>query len=161
MAKQENKLKSGQKMDDGTIYVGTLKDGRQIYTTPTDLDVTATFNEAVQAIDKLNTEKFLGHDDWRLPTKEELKKVQKSRRKGELHGSFKTAGKSKLSRFHWSSTVQAESPNWAYTYRFSMIPSWSWFRIALDENEKENPFRKKTDNVLFKISTRPVRVVTP
>jgi Protein of unknown function (DUF1566) len=34
--------------------------------------VTYTFNEAANYAAKLNREKYLGHDDWRVPTKGEL-----------------------------------------------------------------------------------------
>lgn len=140
----QNNLRPGQKMEDGSLYAGTLKDGRQVFTTPTDLKITVTFNEAVSAIDKMNAEKALGHDDWHMPSKEELKVLLKGRHKGELKGSFKTAAKAKHSRYHWSSTPWVESEGTSvYTYRFTPLRSWSWF-------DKE-----------AKLSARPVRVAAP
>src|ERR1700733_12112296 len=73
MTQQSNEPKIGNKMPDGTIYAGVSPDtGSPIYAMPTDAPRTLTFNEAADHAKKLNREKYLGYDDWRLPTKTEL-----------------------------------------------------------------------------------------
>jgi hypothetical protein len=63
----------GDAMDDGTIFAGISPDTHQLlYATPADAPLTYTFNEAADYARLLNAQKFLGHDDWRVPTKGEL-----------------------------------------------------------------------------------------
>jgi Protein of unknown function (DUF1566) len=63
--------KIGGKMLDDTVYAGSLE-GKDIYTTPADAPLSYTFSGAAKYAKKLNREKYLGHDDWRVPTKAEL-----------------------------------------------------------------------------------------
>ena len=63
----------GDTTPDGTIFAGISPDtGKPIYTTPADAPLMLSFNEATGYARKLNREKYLGHEDWRLPTKNEL-----------------------------------------------------------------------------------------
>ena len=66
--------KPGDRMPDGTVYAGISPDtGKAMYTTHADVPpVTLTFNEAAECAKLLNAQKYLGHDDWRVPTKREL-----------------------------------------------------------------------------------------
>jgi hypothetical protein len=72
----------GDPMVDGTVYAGISPDtGRPMYTTREDAISTPffggeklafTFNQAAKLVDQLNAERYRGHDDWRMPTGEEL-----------------------------------------------------------------------------------------
>src|SRR5262249_5116338 len=46
--------------------------GNPVCTTPEDAPLTYTFNEAAAYAKQLNVAKHLGHDDWHVPTKNEL-----------------------------------------------------------------------------------------
>ena len=64
---------AGGERPDGTIHMGISPDtGKQMYTTPTDAPLAYTFNAAVKYVDELNRKEYLGHRDWRIPTKNEL-----------------------------------------------------------------------------------------
>jgi hypothetical protein len=74
-------LAPGQQTADG-VYAGLTSDGaQQIFTMPKDLDVTMTFNDAAKAVEKLNTDKALGHSDWQIPSLENLHILQKNQKK--------------------------------------------------------------------------------
>lgn len=63
---------------DGTIYVARTK-----LAWLKDAGYAAgemTWDRAVKYIDALNTEKYLGYDNWRLPTEEEMKKLVANRK---------------------------------------------------------------------------------
>ena len=72
--------KDGRRMPDDTVFAGISPDTLQaMYTTLEDSPGTAehpdsyTLAEAQEYIEKCNAQKYLGHDDWRWPTKGELK----------------------------------------------------------------------------------------
>src|SRR5207302_437178 len=67
-------LKPGDRIPDGTIYAGISpgSSGKAMYTTSTDAPLPYTFDEAATYAKQLNKQRFLGHDDWRVPTKHEL-----------------------------------------------------------------------------------------
>jgi hypothetical protein len=72
-ARKEDDVQVGDEMDDGTIYAGFSPDtGKAMYATPVDAPLTYTFNEAADYARQLNAQKFLGHDDWRVPSQGEL-----------------------------------------------------------------------------------------
>ncbi len=108
--------KPGDKMADGTIYAGSL-DGRDLYTTPEDAKLTYTFNGAAKYAQQLNSEKFLDHKDWRVPTKAELNVMWMNRKAGALKGSFNETD-SEPAGWYWSSTV-SETSNGACSQHFS------------------------------------------
>jgi hypothetical protein len=65
--------KLGDTMPDGTVFAGiSLDTGKKMYALPADAEVTMTFNEAAEYAKRLSQKKYLGHDDWRVPTKSEL-----------------------------------------------------------------------------------------
>jgi hypothetical protein len=66
-------LRIGSKMQNGTIYAGNSPDtGKPMYAMPADASVTYAFNEAQKYAQTLNACKEHGHNDWRVPTKNEL-----------------------------------------------------------------------------------------
>jgi hypothetical protein len=102
-------LEIGEKMADGTIYAGMTADGKQqIYAMPDNLDVCMTFNDAAKAVEKLNSQKALGHDDWQIPALENVYVLYKNQNEGALRGTFNTNGnKGSVSDYpywYWSST---------------------------------------------------------
>jgi hypothetical protein len=138
-------LKVGQKMADGSVFAGLTADGKkQIYAMPTDLDVTMTFNHAVERVKQLNADKALGHGDWQIPAFENASVLQKNQNEGTLKGTFNTSNKASGDDFpywYWSSTELREGSYYVRGVRFS------------DGHEIWNP---KDDNLL---SCRPVRLV--
>lgn len=63
----------GDKMPDGTAYAGVSPDtGNPMYATPADAPLTMTFNQAQKYAQDANAQNSYGHDDWHVPTKDEL-----------------------------------------------------------------------------------------
>jgi hypothetical protein len=115
-------LEIGAKMTDGSIYAGLTTDGNaQIFIMPTDLDVALTFNDAAKAVQKLNSQKAHGHDDWQIPNKDTLQVLQKNKNEGALKGTFKTAASSSSdnSGWYWSPTEHRGCPSSVWVVRFS------------------------------------------
>ena len=115
-------LEPGTKIADGSIFAGLTVDGKQqIYAMPTDLDVTLTFNDAAKRVTKLNADKSLGHDDWQIPSLENLHVLQKNQNEGALKGTFiKEAGKgSDFPQWYWSCTEFRDYSSFVLNVRFS------------------------------------------
>ena len=76
-------------------------------------DGSMIWKETFKFIEKLNKQKYAGHNDWRLPKKEELQTIvgyakKKQRYEIELSEVLKKLGfKNVNSTFYWSSTVYA------------------------------------------------------
>jgi hypothetical protein len=113
MTETSTNPKIGDKMPGGAVYAGEL-DGRDIYTTPADALKTYTFNDATDYAATLNKQKHLGHDDWRVPTKDELNLLFSNR---AAIGGFDEAGCDPVG-WYWSST-QGEYNLGAWGQRFS------------------------------------------
>jgi hypothetical protein len=113
-------LMAGSKMADGSVFAGLTADGKQqIFAMPSDLDVTMTFNGAVNEVHRLNREKFLGHNDWQIPALENVCVLQKNQNEGALKGTFTAAASSGHSHdWYWSST-KTEHPDDLSIVRFS------------------------------------------
>jgi hypothetical protein len=87
--------------EDGTIYVGISPNtGKEMYVAPADAELTMGFNEAAAYAHKLNQEHYLGHDDWRVPTKSELDILYENKDQKALKDTFKCA----KNVWYWSST---------------------------------------------------------
>ncbi len=94
-------LHIGDIISDGTIYAGVSPDtGKPLYAAPADAPLTMTFNEAQKLADRKNVHKALGHDDWRIPTKDELNLLFNNR--AAISG-FNLSG-SAPSGYYWSSS---------------------------------------------------------
>lgn len=126
MTQPATELKPGDKMPDGTVYAGISPDTKQpMYAMPADegtthvfcagispddgkpmlamgtsTAVTFTFNEARKVAMGDATLKAYGHDDWRLPTKNELNVLFNNR---AAIGGFDTGGSE-----YWASSQIAE-----------------------------------------------------
>lgn len=96
----------GGVMPDGTIFAGTLPDGEKLYVAPKNEKIAMTFNEAAERISKVNEKQKLDHNDWRLPTKEELALLWQNRDKGALKGTFEDVADV---WDYWSSTTTPHS----------------------------------------------------
>jgi len=104
--------KIGDVMKDGSIFAGISPDtGKQMFAMPTDLGLTITFSEAAQYAKKLNSDKALGHDDWRVPTRAELNVLFLNREEGALEGTFNVTG-SIAAVCYWSSKLSSGGSVW-------------------------------------------------
>jgi len=105
-------LKPGDRMADGTVYVGISPDTRKaMYATPADAPLTLSFNQAQEYADKLEAH---GHRDWRVPTKKELDVLFNNR--AAIGGFDETS--SLPAGWYWSSS-QTSFFNHAWAQRFS------------------------------------------
>ena len=115
-------LELGTAMADGSVYAGKAADGRLILAMPNDLDVAMTFNDAAKAVKTINKNKSLGHDDWEIPSLENLRILQKNKDEGALKGSFNltgsTGGVSDYPDYYWSSTEGRDCSNGVHGVRF-------------------------------------------
>ncbi len=95
----------GRKMPDGTIFAGSLPDGRKVFAMPEDAGVTMNFNLAAVHAAKLNNNKAHGHEDWRIPTREELDLLIRNKDKGSLKDTFNERwDDAETDGDYWSST---------------------------------------------------------
>jgi len=101
----------GAGMSDGTVYAGSLN-GKKIYTTPNDAPLTYTFKEVAQYAEQLNAQNFLGHDDWRVPTKDELNVLFNNR---AVIGGFDESG-SYPDGWYWTSSPYNKFFGWAQRF---------------------------------------------
>jgi Protein of unknown function (DUF1566) len=91
----------GAVMPDHTIYAGISPDtGKAMYAAPADASLTMTFNGAKEYAQDLNTQKAHGHDDWHVPTKNELNVLFNNR---AAIGGFNVTG-SRPAGWYWSAT---------------------------------------------------------
>ena len=138
-------LRPGTIMADGSVFAGLTDDSKQqIYAMPADPDMTMTFNDAAKYVTELNGGKAFGHDDWQIPSLENLRVLQKNQNEGALKGTFNTFNKGSGSGYpgwYWSRTPGRDYPTYVASVRFS------------DGDEGWDP---KDDG---RLSCRPVRLV--
>jgi hypothetical protein len=125
MTKRIDRTNPGDSMDDGTVYAGSL-DGRDIFTTPKDAPLTYTFNEAAEYAAKLNREKYLGHDDWRVPSMDELNVLFNNR---AVIGGF-NEDSSDPACWYWSSTENEFYDYLAVAQRFTDGTQWDVIKVG-------------------------------
>jgi len=100
-------------MPDGTVFAGKSPDtGKAMYTTPADAPLTYTFNEAARYAGQLNAQKYLGHDDWHVPTRGELNVLFRNR---AVIGGFNEIG-SLPAGWYWSSSPYDFLDAWAQRF---------------------------------------------
>ena len=103
----------GDEMPDGSVYAGVSPNtGKPMYAMPVNAPLTMTFNKAVNYAKRLNQEKYLGHDDWRLPSKTELNVLFNNR---AAIGGFNVSG-SDPAGWYWSSTQGLLWGAWAQRF---------------------------------------------
>ena len=100
----------GAQQSDGTVFVGTLPDGRDVFAMPKDIDVTGSFNTAARRIQEMNAQKACGHDDWQVPDANVLHLLRTQQSEGAFVGTFKTTPEfnvqdGRMLNIYWSSTV--------------------------------------------------------
>lgn len=96
----------GDVMPDGSLYAGLSPTAQQpMFAMPADAGLAMTFNEAAAYTRSLNTQKTLGHQDWRLPDKEELKILIDNRSKGAFEDTYDVTGLETDGDYHSSTTV--------------------------------------------------------
>ncbi len=93
-AEEADALKAGTALEDGTVFVGKRADGTEVFVAGEDVmesegkRLSIAFNDAAKQVAKLNKENYLGHNDWRIPTEEELDLIHQSRNKKDLGKTF-------------------------------------------------------------------------
>ena len=97
----------GVQQPDGTIFAGALPDGKKLYVSPQNASIAMDFNAAAAFVQRANNNKMLGHDDWRLPTKQELILIHQNKDKGALKGTFEINARlsDQTDGDYWSSTT--------------------------------------------------------
>ena len=108
------KVKPGDLMDDGTIFVGVSHTGKKMFTTAADEPLTMKWERAMDYAAGLDAHG--GYKDWRVPRKAELNVLYENRDKGALKGTFNVTG-SIPAGWYWSSAEDGN--NYAWTRRFS------------------------------------------
>jgi hypothetical protein len=102
--------KIGDMMPDKTIYAGISPETNQaMYTTPRDAPLTMTFNKAKKYAAKLDAH---GHQDWRVPTKNELRVLYNSR---AAIGGFEVSG-SDPAGWYWSAPPAEKWGAWCQRF---------------------------------------------
>jgi hypothetical protein len=100
----------GDAMPDGTVYAGVSPEsGKAMFTTAADAPATCTFEEAQEYAAKLDAH---GHQDWRVPTKGELKVLFVNRK---VIGGFEESGSDPVG-WYWSSSPSSRRNAWAQRF---------------------------------------------
>jgi hypothetical protein len=126
-SKTPAELKPGDRMPDGTVCAGISPDTQKpMYTTPVDAPLTMQWNEAMQYAATLDVH---GHQDWRVPTKNELNVLFQNR---AAIGGFNETGSGSAGSY-WSSMRSTWSPafrnvkgGYAWAQRFSDDGDQDW-----------------------------------
>jgi hypothetical protein len=113
MSKQSAKPRIGDKMPDGTICAGISPDTKKpMYAMPADESLTMTFNEAAEGAKTTNSQKAYGHNDWRVPTKNELNVLFNNR---AAVGGFNESG-SVPAGWYWSAAPHDKWHAWCQQF---------------------------------------------
>jgi hypothetical protein len=100
----------GDTMPDGTIFAGiSPHTGKAMFATPADAPLDYNFDEAKEYAARLDAH---GHQDWRVPTKKELRKMFNNR---AALGGFKVPGSNPPGWF-WSSSQDDEYFAWGQRF---------------------------------------------
>ncbi len=110
----------GDIMPDGSIYAGVSPDtGKGMFAMPADTGSKMDFDQADEHTAAFNKDNPLGHDDWRIPSKDELRVLFDNQKKGALSGTFNlTSGAADMAGMYWSSTQGSSAIN-AWSIRFN------------------------------------------
>jgi len=109
-AANSNQLAIGDKMPDGTVYAGVSPDtGKAMFATPEDAPLTMKWKAAMKYAKDLDA---YGHQDWRVPTKDELNVLFNNR---AAIGGFNVTG-SNPAGWYWSSSTNDVWDAWAQRF---------------------------------------------
>lgn len=113
-------LNVGELTKNRSIVAGTCPDtGRKLFAMHADAYDAMTFEQALEHVASVNKNRTLHHDDWRIPTEEELDVLYDNRDKGALQGSFAVTFPLDYARsWYWSSTCRDPSDD-PYCRRFA------------------------------------------
>jgi hypothetical protein len=104
---------AGGRRADGTVFAGVSPDsGRPLYVTPADIALTVTFNQAQDHAAALGALAAHGYNDWRLPTKNELKMIFDNR---AAIGGFDQSGVLP-GGWYWSLSQDASFSAWCQRF---------------------------------------------
>jgi hypothetical protein len=103
----------GVLMPDGTIFVGLSPTTEQpLYAAPTDAPARLDFNAAAEHVGALSDG---GHHDWRMPSRKELRLMQKNKDKGALKDAFPFAA-TPPEDWYWA--ADGDNENYGSALRF-------------------------------------------
>ena len=102
----EKKSKNGEVVINHTCGLAWQQSGSEEYYT--------TYKEAKMYIKKINTEKFAGYDDWRLPTLEEAMSLMKPTRNKD--GLYIDPSFDKKQRYIWTSDTYSTLSVWVVNF---------------------------------------------
>lgn len=86
----DKNVKAGDKMSNGTVYAGSIN-GKALCAAPQDGDIVMIYNEAAAYIRKLNRQKYLGRDDWHMPSRAESEVLRQVQNKGAFARTFQNS----------------------------------------------------------------------
>ena len=109
--------KTGFQCQDGSIYAGVSSDGKSAFAMPKDAPLLLDFNDAAKYIADLNVQKELGHNDWILPTKNQLESLFNNR---ATVGNFNPRGVYRSS--------EEDGPSYAWVREFRKGISFSNYK---------------------------------
>jgi hypothetical protein len=117
------KAEPGDVMPDGTVYAGICAwTNEHIFTLPQDVSLSMNFNSAAKYARELDAH---GHQDWHVPSIEELQLLFHAKYRGALKGTFNTTGKVG-SVCYWSTTAMNAHGTIVKLMRFSDgLSGWS------------------------------------
>lgn len=109
--------KIGDAMPDGSIFAGISPDtGRKMFVAPED-SLCSSFNNVARKVAQMNAQPYLGHADWRIPSKAELQVLYDNRNVGALAGTFDDSGS--FTRGWYYSSTQATGASAFWQQRFN------------------------------------------
>jgi hypothetical protein len=136
----------GTQVYDSSIALGiSPTTGKKIYALPQDADVRLSFNNAAAYVAQLNKNKTFGHDDWRLPSAEELKLLCDMQKTGTFSGTF-----------NWASKPVENTPGDALPLYWS---SQSYTQKWLAEKAKSINFKDGIPEIRLRANRLCVRVI--
>jgi len=104
---------TGGIMPDGTVYAELSPDTHKpLYTTPADAPGIYTWSKGEDYCRALQAS---GHQDWHVPTKDELNILYENRNTGPLKGTFNETG-SYPAGWYWSSSPVSDDHGWAQRF---------------------------------------------
>lgn len=152
-------LEIGEEMEDGSVFVGLTTDGEhQIFVMPEDISLRGSFNQAREAVRRLNADKKanLGHDDWQIGSAEIMQIVRKNVSQGVLKESFKKTFFRDC--YYQNRTIPAKAYWSLSSTRDSLYPSnIATIRFTEGDGFKAGAVRYESDNA-GKFGCRPVRL---